>query len=119
MVWVAIGGAAGSVARYLIGTLAGSSSGIGFPWFTFVTNITGCFAIGLVWALMQRQILDPSLRFFLITGILGGFTTFSAFGLETFQLLQTKHYFTAMSYMVLTNIIGLLVLAVGHKLFSA
>jgi CrcB protein len=116
LLWVALGGALGSVARYGVSQWMGVREAPQFPWHTFSINVAGCLLIGLVWALMQKQILDPSLRFFLITGILGGFTTFSAFGLETFQLFQAKQYFTAFSYVTLSNVAGIAVLFIGYKL---
>lgn len=84
------GGFAGSVLRYLLGgwaqRLAGDSA---FPWGTLMVNVIGCFVIGaLGQAIDSRGALSPETRAFLIVGVLGGFTTFSAFGNETFRALQ-------------------------------
>lgn len=80
---VALGGAAGSVARYLTGVIALRIAGPGFPWATLFVNITGSFAIGLLAELFARRFASsPEIRLLLITGILGGFTTFSAFSLD-------------------------------------
>jgi len=84
---VAIGGALGSVLRFVVGTFFLQRVGAGFPWGTFVINISGAFAIGIVMQLAQTRIgLNPYARLFLATGILGGYTTFSAFAYETYLL---------------------------------
>lgn len=115
-IWVGLGGALGSVSRYLIGQWVGVREVSQFPWHTFAVNLIGCFAIGLLWALLNKNVADRSFYFFLITGVLGGFTTFSSFGLETFHLLQAKAYFTAVSYILLTNVAGFALVFIGYKI---
>lgn len=84
---VAAGGAVGSVFRFLVGSWFLQRVGPGFPWGTFAVNVTGAFAIGVVLELAQsRAGLNPYTRLFLATGILGGYTTFSAFAYETYLL---------------------------------
>jgi CrcB protein len=84
---VAAGGAVGSVFRFLVGIWFLQRVGPGFPWGTFVVNMSGAFAIGIVLELAQTRIgLNPYARLFLATGILGGYTTFSAFAYETYLL---------------------------------
>jgi CrcB protein len=84
---VAVGGAAGSVFRFLVGTWFLQRVGPGFPWGTFAVNMSGAFLIGIVMELAQgRMGLNPYARLFLATGILGGYTTFSAFAYETYAL---------------------------------
>lgn len=84
---VAIGGAVGSVFRFLVGLWFLQRLGPGFPWGTFTINITGSFLIGIVLTVAQTRIgLNPYARLFLATGILGGYTTFSAFAYETYSL---------------------------------
>ena len=84
---VAVGGALGSVFRFLVGIWFLQRVGPGFPWGTFVVNMSGAFAIGMVLELAQTRIgLNPYARLFLATGILGGYTTFSAFAYETYLL---------------------------------
>ena len=86
--WVALGGALGSLARF--GVVRGISSVLGEqPWGTFVVNVLGSFAIGMLAAFFARKFTDHEVaRVFLITGFLGGFTTFSAFSLDVFNLMQ-------------------------------
>ena len=75
------------MARYLAGHLAQRLFGTSFPWGTLAVNISGCFLIGLACGLLQTEEASPP-RLFIIVGVLGGFTTFSAFGYETMDLLK-------------------------------
>lgn len=87
VVAVALGGALGSVARYLISTWFLARVGGGFPWGTFVINVTGSFAIGIVLQLaMSRAGMSPYVRIFFATGVLGGYTTFSSYAFEIYRL---------------------------------
>jgi CrcB protein len=89
--WVALGGALGSVARYTSSTVAARWLGLGFPWGTLFVNVAGSFAIGLLAALVTadgRPLLDTEARAFLLVGVLGGFTTFSSFSFETLELAR-------------------------------
>lgn len=81
---VMCGGGLGAISRYTIGLLSVKLWGSGFAWGTLAANMTGCFLIGLIFALSERvRLLTPDLRLFLITGYLGALTTFSSFALET------------------------------------
>jgi fluoride exporter len=86
---VAIGGAIGSVSRYLLSTAVLRLSGSLFPVGTFVVNVVGCIAFGaIVGAGEHRVVLAPEARAFLLVGVLGGFTTFSSYAFESFTLMQ-------------------------------
>ena len=90
-VWVALGGALGSVARFAVSLGALRWLGTGFPWGTLLVNVAGSFAIGLLAALVAadgRPLLGADARAFLLVGVLGGFTTFSSFSLETLELAR-------------------------------
>jgi fluoride exporter len=90
--WVALGGALGSVARYAVSLGAVRFLGAGFPWGTLLVNVAGSFAIGLLAALVTadgRPALGGDARAFVMIGILGGFTTFSSFSLETLNLARS------------------------------
>ena len=114
---VALGGALGSVARFkLSGLILHQTVDWLFPLGTFVVNVVGCLVIGLLAGLAVREeSFTPDLRVFLFTGIIGGFTTFSAFGLETFYLLRRGEIFVAGGYVVLSVAIGLLALWLGFS----
>lgn len=87
--FVALGGAIGAVLRHLFGGLVQSRTGVVFPLGTLAVNVGGCLAIGLLAELVEsRGALHPETRALLVVGVLGGFTTFSAFGNETMSLLR-------------------------------
>jgi fluoride exporter len=97
--WVAAGSAIGGVLRYQIGGLISAAWGVRFPWGTFVVNVVGSFAIGLLAVLLlARHSGAWPAREFLIVGLLGGFTTFSSFSLEVLQLLQAGDVARALTY---------------------
>ena len=88
-VLIGFGGAIGAVGRYLLQGLVYQFTGATFPYGTLVVNILGCFLIGLIMELgAGRFLIDAQLRLFITIGVLGGFTTFSSFGYETFALLR-------------------------------
>jgi CrcB protein len=89
--WIAIGGALGSMARYGMSSLIAARFGEVFPWGTLIVNISGCFVIGFFAGLTGpdgRVIVAPDLRTFVTVGICGGYTTFSSFSLQTLNLLR-------------------------------
>jgi CrcB protein len=94
--WVFLGGGAGSLLRYVVGGWVQGAAGAAFPWGTFVVNVSGCFAIGVLatW-LTERTAATPELRTFLLIGVLGGYTTFSTFGIETWRLLESAEWLRA------------------------
>jgi CrcB protein len=114
---VALGGALGSVARYkLSGWVLHQTTNWRFPLGTFVVNILGCLVIGILAGLaVKEEIFSNDARVFLFTGIVGGFTTFSAFGLETFYLLRRGEVMVAGSYVLLSIAIGVAVLWLGFR----
>ncbi len=112
---VMIGGSLGALCRYSISLAAAKFSS--FPLGTFLANMTGCFLIGAVFALADRtQILNPSLRLFLMTGFLGALTTFSTYALETIQSFRNGSVITALTNFILNNLFGLLLVLAGMLL---
>ena len=115
-VWVACGGAIGASLRYGL-SLYWCQSQQGFPWSTWWINILGCGCAGVFFALSQKfPILQQETRLFFMVGILGGFTTFSSFGLESFQLLKQGQWLVALSYMLSSVVVGVLCLAFSFYL---
>lgn len=114
---VALGGAIGSVARYKLGGFVlHHSESWNFPVSTFLVNVTGCLVIGGLAAMAEHHdLFSPSARLFLFTGLLGGFTTFSAFGYETIFLLRRHLAGVAASYVILSVSCGLAAVFVGMK----
>src|SRR5688572_26420519 len=112
---VALGGAVGSVARFKISTwLMHAAVGWKFPVGTFTVNVVGCLAAGVLAGLAEKHdLLSPDARVLLFTGLLGGFTTFSAFGLETMHLLKRGDLAVAAANVVLSVLAGLAALWIG------
>jgi CrcB protein len=99
VLWVALGGAIGSGLRYGVNVLSGRFLGVEFPWHTLIVNVVGCTIMGfIVTAMALRWNLSQEMRAFLTTGILGGFTTFSAFALDFALLLERRDYLLAGGY---------------------
>jgi CrcB protein len=89
LVWVSVGGALGSAARYLLSGWVLGAAGSAFPWGTLAVNVLGSFLLGFLMVLgLETETLSPNLRVGLTTGVLGGFTTYSTFNHETVKLLQ-------------------------------
>jgi len=114
---VALGGALGSVTRYLFSIWVVARWGDWrFPAATFLINLAGCLVIGFLSGISVKQAeFSTPARLFLFTGLLGGFTTFSAFGLETFQLLRRGEFLVAGAYVVLSILVGLLAVWAGFS----
>ncbi len=108
VVLVAAGGAVGSVARYLVGVWSVRVLGLAFPWGTLIVNLVGSFAIGLLAELIARRFnASMELRLLLVTGFLGGFTTFSAFSLDTIALYEHGQVTTAAVYVLASVVLSL------------
>lgn len=116
---VAIGGALGSVLRYLTSVFANKYFGSLFPWATFFANVVGCFLIGFFLGQLQnRNMLDSGYKWFLVTGFCGGFTTFSTFGHENISLFQNGNSTTAFLYIASSVFLGLAAVWAGLFLSS-
>lgn len=101
---VALGGALGSVLRYLTVTAAIRWLGADFPWGTLAVNLVGSFMIGVVNELgAEALVLSPETRLFLTTGVMGGLTTYSAFSYETARLMERQAWASAWTYVVVTT----------------
>lgn len=99
VLWVAAGGALGSAARYGVNVWSARALGSEFPWHTFIVNVVGCFAMGVLIALMALKLnVGNEARAFFTSGILGGFTTFSAYSLDFALLVERKSYGAALAY---------------------
>ena len=107
LLWIALGGAAGSVLRYLAGGAVQRMSGAPFPFGTLLVNVTGCFVIGIVAQHYMNTQTHQYMRALLITGFCGGYTTFSAFSLETTGLIQGGELGKAAAYVLLSVLMSL------------
>jgi CrcB protein len=109
IVFVGLGGAVGSVIRYLLGVLGAHYLKGTFPIATFITNFVGCLIIGLLIGYFGKSNeINPQLKLLLITGFCGGFTTFSTFAAENVQLMENGNY-----WLLLGNVVGSVVLGIG------
>jgi CrcB protein len=120
--FIAVGGALGSLARFWVGSTITNRWGTKFPYGTFVVNITACLVIGFTLALLERRAeLNVAWRFLIPIGFIGAYSTFSTFEWETFSNLQTGAFFIAALYVVLSCILGLAAVWFGvliARLFS-
>jgi fluoride exporter len=115
---VGIGGFLGSIGRYYLGGAVLRATGAArFPWGTLVVNVVGCLFIGLLGGLAERRhLFDAATRLFLLTGVLGGFTPFSAFAYETYFLGREQAWVAAAANIGLQLVLGLFALGLGHQL---
>ena len=100
LILIAAGGAGGAVARYLLATWVHSLWEGRLPLGTLVVNMLGSFLIGVIFVLIERNVIHPDWRGVLMVGFLGAFTTFSTFSLETISLLEAGHVAHALAYMI-------------------
>ena len=120
ILWVGIGGFVGATARYLLGRSLVGRVGDGFPVATLLVNISGSFAIGLVLTLLtERWVANPAWRLLVVVGFLGGYTTCSAFAFETLALIERGQWVRAATYVLASNVVGLLACAGGMALARA
>lgn len=114
---VMLGGSLGAASRYGIGLLTAKLLGTNFPWGTLVVNLSGCFIIGLLFALADRShLLTPDVRLFLITGYLGALTTFSSFSLETVNAGRAGLTLQSLTNILINNLGGLSLTYLGFRL---
>ena len=112
---VGLGGAAGAIARYLLGGIVQERSGSLFPWGTLAVNVLGCLVMGLLAGLADaRGFMTPGTRALLVVGVLGGFTTFSAFGNETMNLLLDRDLTRAALNVGLNVVLGVAAVWAGR-----
>ncbi len=105
---VAVGGAFGCALRYLTTLGAARLVGVGFPVGTLLVNVAGCLLAGLFFGLAEERVaLSPVVRLLVMTGFLGGFTTFSAFSLETVNLLRDGSWAIAAASLIANNVVGI------------
>lgn len=118
VVFVALGGALGSVSRYLLGSWTQTlSKSIDFPYGTLTVNLIGCFAIGFLAHLAETHgAFTPEARAFIFIGILGGFTTFSSFGSDTINLFRDGETFNALLNVGANVIVGLVLVWLGRTI---
>jgi fluoride exporter len=121
-IWVAVGGAIGTIGRYWLSGVVASLAGETFPWGTLVINVSGSFVIGFFAALTGpdgRVFVGSNARQFVMIGLCGGFTTFSSFSLQTLNLMNDGEWFRAGGNIVLSVVLCLIAVWVGFMLASS
>jgi CrcB protein len=117
VILIGFAGFIGTLCRYWLSGLVARHYGETFPWGTLVVNVVGCFFAGSLFYLTEERFLvSPTLRTVILVGLLGGFTTFSSFGLQTFTLLREGEFALAALNVVLSNLLGFLMLWAGYSL---
>ena len=113
-VMIGIGGFLGAIARYQIAVMIQARVPAGFPWGTFVVNVSGCFIMGIVMTLLtERLIVNPEWRFLIPIGFIGAYTTFSTFAYELFQANTEGAWLVGGAYLAASVIAGYVALWAG------
>lgn len=107
IILILTGGAIGTLARYLLAALPHRYIEGIFPWGTLTVNALGSFAIGLLWGIFEMRDISPQARTFIFIGLLGGFTTFSTYALETLNLFREGDMKTALINILANNVLGI------------
>ena len=114
---IGLAGFAGTLLRYWLSGVIAKRFGETFPYGTLAVNLIGCFVVGfLFYVFYDRAFGSPLIRTTVFIGLLGGFTTFSSYGLQTFTLLRDGELFLALANVIASNVIGLTLVWVGYSL---
>ena len=116
-IFIALAGLAGTLVRYWLAGYVARQYGETFPWGIMAVNLIGCLVTGVVFYVTeQRFLINPTVRTVILIGLLGGFTTFSSYGLQTFVLLRDGDYGLATLNIVASNVLGLFMVWAGYVL---
>jgi CrcB protein len=116
--FVVLGSATGGTLRYIMSLYFFAKGLNKFPWATLSVNLLGCLLIGAIYAISEKSNLGENIKLLLATGFCGGFTTFSAFAIENLQLIKLGATSTAITYITLSVVLGILLAFVGYFLFK-
>jgi fluoride exporter len=117
LLWIAVFGAIGTLARYGLQGVVQFRTGSTFPYGTLLINLTGCFLLGLLYqATLNRLVISPDLRLAIGVGFFGGYTTFSSFGWETAKMLEDGEWLSAAAYVTVSVVAGILLSVAGIRL---
>jgi len=117
LIFIGVAGFLGTIARFGLSEIASKRLGTSFPIGTLIVNVVGCFLAGILfYALQERDSVSETVRLAVMVGFLGGFTTFSAFGLQTFALLKSGEIVLALLNVAVSNLVGIAVVCAGYLL---
>jgi len=118
-IFIALAGLVGTLVRYWLSGFVARHYGETFPWGTLTVNLIGSFLAGAMYHLAEERLLiSPALRTIILIGLLGGFTTFSSYGLQTFTLLRNGEIGLATLNVTVSNVLGLLMVWMGYVAFK-
>ena len=118
-IFIALAGLVGTLIRYGLASFVARQYGENFPWGTLIVNLIGSFLAGALYHLAEERLLiSPALRTIILIGLLGGFTTFSSYGLQTFTLLRDGQLGLATLNVALSNVLGLFMVWTGYVAFK-
>src|SRR6476661_6059404 len=118
-IFIALAGLVGTLIRYWLAGFVSRQYGETFPWGTLVVNLAGSFIAGAIYHLAEeRPLISPTLRTIIVIGLLGGFTTFSSYGLQTFTLLRDGQIGLATLNVAVSNVLGLFMVWIGYVAFK-
>ena len=116
LIYIAAGGATGALLRYWTSGVVHKVWGSGFPWGTLSVNLFGSFIIGFLWGMFELMVVSQQTRVFLFIGLLGSFTTFSTFSLESFHLIRDGEYGLLFVNILSSFILGIVLVFAGYFL---
>jgi CrcB protein len=115
--WLMFAGALGTVARFGVSTLTQKIFSHPFPWGTLAVNMIGCLLFGLIWSRTESQlIISGEIRFIVLVGFMGAFTTFSTFAFESAQMIRNEQWGYALANFTVQNVLGVFLIMLGLKL---
>src|SRR6185295_6901507 len=118
-IFIAVAGVVGTLVRYWLSGFVARQYGETFPWGTLIVNLIGSFLAGALYHLAEERLLiSPALRTVILIGLIGGFTTFSSYGLQTFTLLRDGQIGLATLNVAASNVLGLLMVWMGYALLK-
>jgi CrcB protein len=118
-IFIALAGVVGTLVRYWLSGFVARQYGENFPWGTLIVNLIGSFLAGALYHLAEERLLiSPTLRTIILIGLIGGFTTFSSYGLQTFTLLRDGQIGLATLNVALSNVLGLFMVWTGYVAFK-
>jgi CrcB protein len=119
-IFIALAGLVGTLVRYWLSGFVARQYGETFPWGTLIVNLIGSFLAGAMYHLAEERLLiAPAVRAVILIGLIGGFTTFSSYGLQTFTLLRNGEVGLATLNVAVSNVLGLLMVWIGYVAFKA
>ena len=118
ILYIALGGAVGSVLRYILSKIVSNCVDNPFPWGTFVVNVVGCFIMGVLLGIAVKNNISTELKCLLVVGFCGGFTTFSTFAADSLSLIKEHEFMSVAIYLTFSLWIGITSVWAGNKIIQ-